>query len=257
MILIVYVRMLFLQYNLYDYQTIHRGIDKNFLSESIQLIVNYHAHYSNYYIHKYKYELDIILLDDAGQGEQLFPNLDHQYTEFFYASFQMDITKNNRKKGVILLNVEYIYEEAINMYYFIETLMLFFLAHEIQHYIQCEYLNIKRYYKLLSIERKNYDLQDEQQRNSFYINSSLENDANFFAYNFIKNCDFDSNHPSFNDSLLGDIEIFCQRYFPNAIPHDALNGNKAFERIKTTKKVDYGLKIIFSLMALYFLTNFF
>src|SRR5699024_5995996 len=143
------------------------------------------------------------------------------------------------------------------MYYFIETLMLFFLAHEIQHYIQCEYLGVKRYLKLLSIERKDYNLQNEQQKISFYENSSLENDANFFAYNFIKNCSFESNHPSFNDHLLGDIEIFCQRYFMNAIPHATLNCDKAFEKIKTTKKVDYGIKIIFSLMAIYFLTNFF
>ena len=248
--------MLFLQYNLYDYQTIQRGIDKELLSESIQLIVNYHDHYSNYSIRKFKYKLDIILLDDARQGERLFPNLDHRHTEFFYASFQINIKNKDIKKGFIFLNVEYLYKEAINMYYFIETLMLFFLAHEIQHYIQCEYLGVRRYLKLLSIERKDYDLQNEQQKISFYENSCLENDANFFAYNFIKNCSFDSNHPSFNDYLYEDIEIFCQRYFPNAIPHDTLNGDKAFEKIKTTKKIDYGLKVIFSLMAIYLLMIF-
>src|SRR5690625_4579466 len=111
MILIVYVRMLFLQYNLYDYQTIQRGIDKELLSESIQLIINYHDHCSNYSIRKFKYKLDIILLDDARQGERLFPNLDHRHTEFFYASFQMSIKNKDIKKGFILLNVEYLYKE--------------------------------------------------------------------------------------------------------------------------------------------------
>src|SRR5699024_6511609 len=180
----------------------------------------------------------------------------HRHTEFFYASFQMNIENKDIKKGFILLNVEYLYKEATNMYYFIETLMLFFLAHEIQHYIQCEYLGVKRYLKLLSIERKDYDLQNEQQKINFYENSSLENDGNFLAYNFIKNCSFDSNHPSFNGYLLEDIEFFCQRYFSNCIQYEAFNGDYTFEKIKTTIKFDYFLKVIFSLMAIYLLVIF-
>src|SRR5699024_12490045 len=98
------------------------------------------------------------------------------------------------------------------MYYFIETLMLFFLAHEIQHYIQCEYLGVKRYLKLLSIERKDYDLQNEQQKISFYENSCLENDTNIFDYNFFINCCFVSNNFSFNVHLYVYIVLIIVYY---------------------------------------------
>lgn len=137
-------------------------------------------------------------------------------------------------------------QEAFDFGYYFETVLIFFLAHEMRHFFQYDYLGLEAFKRLNNFEKWTSKNKTKEQH---YIDSNIENDANFFAYFFIKDHELQGDHLVFNNYLFKDMEIFRKEYFP-LIPHNVNNGYNAYKIIKKTKKIHLSLIAAFAIIFL-------
>lgn len=244
------------EYEVIDCQQNEPHIDKNLVRETIGHIFEYHQHNANYNVN-FSYDLGILLLNNYKQGIELYPNLLHDREERFVAMFQpIKLPNTYKKSSCIILYTDMLLQEAEYFGYRIETMMFFYLAHEVQHFIQYSYLKYQTYLMLMRFEKNNYkDTNDVD----FYKLSQVENEANFFAYNFIKNYHLEGNHPVFNSEIQEDVKDCYINYFPNYVSHDQVNGHNAYKFIKVARGISLVLKGLFAIIIIvivFFLLNY-